>query len=325
LALILGIITQHNESLPAEVRDRVIFHVSWQCLLTLSINGSTFKLLLDYLGFITVSPVSQLVLSQAHTHLRFQTATVLARLRVDPHFVLTNWDRVRNTLPEALLPSPEQEAEARRRLFGVTRTPIETPIAPDRVFVYGSAGTATSSATTTTANATGNGHADVGSSGTISSATPRVQLTTDPTTAANATTAAAAVATPHRVGWTASARHSVPLPRQPLITADRNGAPPLPALNGVLPDTSTPSEEREKQVLDAFQLRVLAAMQYDYDRQFSRGLISRSAHTRLMTAVGRAQDENNLSLHWKVVSQYCRIPRYLTFLYSLVSDAVRTI
>ncbi len=121
IALALALIVSAEEVIPQDLRDQFLFLTAGLVILTLLINATTIKLLLNKLGLMQVAPAKLMMLVSANRFLRQSTETALTKSKKDRFLSRAAWDRVREYLPE------EQEA------FPEGSVKIETAIAETRM------------------------------------------------------------------------------------------------------------------------------------------------------------------------------------------------
>jgi NhaP-type Na+/H+ or K+/H+ antiporter len=81
LALILAVSTSQETVLPADVRDRIVFHVSCQTILTLCVNGSLCKPLVHWLHLDAPSPTASRIMAEALIHLKLRIAAQISSMQ----------------------------------------------------------------------------------------------------------------------------------------------------------------------------------------------------------------------------------------------------
>lgn len=121
IALALALIVAGEEAIPQEIRDQFLFLTAGLVTLTLLINATTIKILLNKLGLTQVAPAKLMMLVSANRFLRQSTETALTKSKKDRFLNRADWDRVYEYLPE------EQEA------FPDGSVKIETAIAETRM------------------------------------------------------------------------------------------------------------------------------------------------------------------------------------------------
>lgn len=121
IALALALIVSAEESIPRDIRDQFLFLTAGLVILTLLINATTIKILLNKLGLMQVAPAKLMMLVSANRFLRQSTETALTKSKKDRFLNRADWDRVREYLPEEPQAFPEGSVK------------IETAIAETRM------------------------------------------------------------------------------------------------------------------------------------------------------------------------------------------------
>jgi len=121
IALALALIVSGEEVIPQDIRDQFLFLTAGLVILTLLINATTIKILLNKLGLMQVAPAKLMMLVSAKRFLRQSTETALTKSKKDRFLNRADWDRVREYLPEEQEPFPEGSVK------------IETAIAETRM------------------------------------------------------------------------------------------------------------------------------------------------------------------------------------------------
>ena len=128
LALVVASDTLHNGAtnpIPQLIRDQFLFHISGIVLLTLLVNATTIKALVNFLGLTKIPAVKALMMGQAAQLVEAGAKKEMNLMKNDRFLGGASWARVRPYLPEIEVPdvSPEDKAnidtlaEARRRLL----------------------------------------------------------------------------------------------------------------------------------------------------------------------------------------------------------------
>ncbi|MBM3420878.1 MAG: cyclic nucleotide-binding domain-containing protein, partial [Bacteroidetes bacterium] len=121
IALALALIVAGEQSIPQELRDQFLFLTAGIVTMTLLINATTIKVLLNKLGLTAIAPAKQLMMNTAHRFLRQATETALVKSKKDRFLNRANWEKVSEYLPEDPQVLPENEVK------------IETAIAETRM------------------------------------------------------------------------------------------------------------------------------------------------------------------------------------------------
>jgi len=99
IALALALVVAGEEAIPKEIRDQFLFLTAGLVTLTLLINATTIKLLLNKLGLMKVAPAKVMMLVSANRFLRQSTETALTKSKKDRFLNRANWDKVSEYLP----------------------------------------------------------------------------------------------------------------------------------------------------------------------------------------------------------------------------------
>jgi hypothetical protein len=121
IALALALIVAGEEIIPQEIRDQFLFLTAGLVTLTLLVNATTIKILLNKLGLTQVAPAKLMMLVSANRFLRQSTETALTKSKKDRFLNRADWDSVREYLPEEQEKFPEGSVK------------IETAIAETRM------------------------------------------------------------------------------------------------------------------------------------------------------------------------------------------------
>lgn len=121
IALALALLVAGEESIPQEFRDQFLFLTAGLVTLTLLINATTIKSLLNKLGLTAVAPAKLQMMNSARKFLRQATETALVKSKKDRFLNRANWDKVTEYLPDESPELPENEVK------------IETAIAETRM------------------------------------------------------------------------------------------------------------------------------------------------------------------------------------------------
>jgi len=110
LALALIVAGVDDRYIPAEVKDQFLFYTAGIVTLTLLINASTIKYLIQALGLTKISPAKAQMLNNAREYLHESTTNQISRLRADRYIKNCHWTHVEKFLPRKDL-SQEVEDE----------------------------------------------------------------------------------------------------------------------------------------------------------------------------------------------------------------------
>lgn len=127
LALALVVAGVDDKYIPAEIRHQFLFLTAGIVVLTLLINATTAKLIIDALGLTKIPAVKKLMLANAYESIKTETEKSLDLLHSDKFMSGANWNSVREYLPHLTIPEISNEelslslmdkmAEVRRRIL----------------------------------------------------------------------------------------------------------------------------------------------------------------------------------------------------------------
>lgn len=100
IALALALIVSAEETIAQDIRDQFLFLTAGLVTLTLLINATTIKLLLNKLGLMQVAPAKQMMMASANNFLRQSTENSIQKSKKDRFLNRANWERVSEYLPE---------------------------------------------------------------------------------------------------------------------------------------------------------------------------------------------------------------------------------
>lgn len=99
LALALIVAGVDDQYIPKEIKDQFLFFTAGIVTLTLLINASTIKYIVEALGLTKVSPAKAQMLTNAREYLHESTRNQIERLKTDRHIRKSHWDQVEEYLP----------------------------------------------------------------------------------------------------------------------------------------------------------------------------------------------------------------------------------
>lgn len=106
------------------IKNQFLFLIAGTVTLTLLVNATTIKALINKLGLLNVAPAKAMMIYNANEYLRHSTENQIERIKSDRYLKKANWDVVAEYLPEVPKISDEIRnaeietvAEARRRLL----------------------------------------------------------------------------------------------------------------------------------------------------------------------------------------------------------------
>jgi NhaP-type Na+/H+ or K+/H+ antiporter len=100
LALALIVAGVDDQYIPAHIKDQFLFYTAGIVTLTLLVNASTIKYLVNYLGLTKISPAKAQMVNNARQYLRESTSNQIDRLKADRFIKKSDWDAVEDYLPE---------------------------------------------------------------------------------------------------------------------------------------------------------------------------------------------------------------------------------
>lgn len=124
LALALIVAGVDDQYISKEIKDQFLFFTAGIVTLTLLINASTIKYLVQYLGLTKVTPAKAQMLTNARDYLHESTKNQIDRLKTDRYIKKSDWDAVHKYLPREAEPlettgvaETESIAELRKRFL----------------------------------------------------------------------------------------------------------------------------------------------------------------------------------------------------------------
>ncbi len=100
IGLALALIVAGSDSIDKEIRDQFLFFTAGIVTLTLLINATTIKVLVDKLGLTQLSAAKKLALNNANSYVAKSAEKNIEQLKSDRYLKRANWKAVRNFLPE---------------------------------------------------------------------------------------------------------------------------------------------------------------------------------------------------------------------------------
>ncbi len=125
LALALVVVNADERFIPQEIRDQFLFLIAGTVTLSLLINATTIKALVNMLGLTKVPAAKALMMSNAYKQLTLETENTMDLLKDDRFLSGANWESVREYIPETKDPEINEDeiasmdtiAETRRRIL----------------------------------------------------------------------------------------------------------------------------------------------------------------------------------------------------------------
>ncbi|MFO7827688.1 MAG: cation:proton antiporter [Bacteroidales bacterium] len=100
IALALALIVASESKIDSNIRDQFLFYTAGIVTMTLVINATTIKLLLDKLGLTKIPPAKQKMILNARNYLRQASEKSIDKLKTDRFLSRANWEDVKKYLPE---------------------------------------------------------------------------------------------------------------------------------------------------------------------------------------------------------------------------------
>jgi NhaP-type Na+/H+ or K+/H+ antiporter len=123
VGLALALIVAGESSIPEEIRGQFLFLTAGLVILTLLVNATTIKPLVNKLGLTKISPAKKLIQINAKKYLYNSSINALEKTKTDRYLNRANWSAVEEYLPEQVLENEIEEikidtiAEYRRRIL----------------------------------------------------------------------------------------------------------------------------------------------------------------------------------------------------------------
>jgi len=100
IGLALALIVAGSETIPQGIRDQFLFLTAGIVTMTLLINATTMKKLVEKLGMLKVSPSKQVMINNANEYIHQSAENVLERLKKERYLKRSDWKKVKQYLPE---------------------------------------------------------------------------------------------------------------------------------------------------------------------------------------------------------------------------------
>ena len=94
LAMTLALMVSYTETIPEDIRNQILFFTAGIVTLTLCINATTMRWLLNKLGLISVPSARVKLEYNIHKHIRENSEKYLERLKARDHLTGANWRKV---------------------------------------------------------------------------------------------------------------------------------------------------------------------------------------------------------------------------------------
>lgn len=100
VGLALALIVAGEAKIDATIRNQFLFYTAGIVTLTLLINATTIKALLNWLGLTSIAPAKQKMILNAKSYLRSASENSMEKLKSDRFLGRANWESVKLYLPE---------------------------------------------------------------------------------------------------------------------------------------------------------------------------------------------------------------------------------
>ncbi|MCB0401724.1 MAG: cation:proton antiporter [Flavobacteriales bacterium] len=100
IGLALALIVAGTSEIDSEIRHQFLFFTAGIVTLTLLINATTIKALVNYLGLTRLSPAKILTLNNANSFIQQSAEKNIERLKSDRYLKRANWRNVKKFMPE---------------------------------------------------------------------------------------------------------------------------------------------------------------------------------------------------------------------------------
>lgn len=101
LALALIVAGVDDKYIPPEIKDQFLFLTAGIVTLTLLVNATTIKFLVEKLGLLKVAPAKQQMSVNANNYVRSASETHFGKIQSNRYLKKADWDEVKEYLPEA--------------------------------------------------------------------------------------------------------------------------------------------------------------------------------------------------------------------------------
>ena len=125
IALALSLIVSAEEIIPETVRNQFLFYTAGIVTLTLFINATTIKTLIDKLGLTRLTPERQMMINASIEYLRQSTEKSLEKIRKNRHTSKANFAKVIEFLPDTREKFPHVEVGADTAIYETRRRILE--------------------------------------------------------------------------------------------------------------------------------------------------------------------------------------------------------
>lgn len=123
VGLALALIVAGESLIPVEIRGEFLFMTAGLVILTLLVNATTIKPIVNKLGLTKISPAKKLIQINANKYLYNSSRNALEKTKLDRYLNRANWDAVEEYLPTKIAENEGEDikidtiAEYRRRIL----------------------------------------------------------------------------------------------------------------------------------------------------------------------------------------------------------------
>jgi NhaP-type Na+/H+ or K+/H+ antiporter len=126
LALALIVSDVDNVFIPQEIKDQFLFFTAGIVTLTLLINATTIKFLVNKLGLTKISPAKGMILKNAREHLHENTSKQIELLKNNRFVKKSDWEHVQSYLPETKIHREVEGVENKHAIAELRKRFLET-------------------------------------------------------------------------------------------------------------------------------------------------------------------------------------------------------
>ncbi len=100
VGLALALIVAGESKIDGDIRNQFLFYTAGIVTLTLLVNATTIKAMLNYLGLTSIAPAKQKMILNAKSYLRTASENSMEKLKSDRFMGRANWEKVKTYLPD---------------------------------------------------------------------------------------------------------------------------------------------------------------------------------------------------------------------------------
>ncbi|MEX2380524.1 MAG: sodium:proton antiporter [Vicingaceae bacterium] len=126
LALALIVADVDDQFINQEIKDQFLFYTAGIVTLTLLINATSIKFLVNKLGLTRISPAKGMMLKNAREHLYENTSKQIELLQKDRFVKKSDWEHVRTYLPETKIHREVEGVENKEAIAELRKRFLET-------------------------------------------------------------------------------------------------------------------------------------------------------------------------------------------------------